>query len=192
LPLKKMINARHGVMGTNDQNFSLIIRPVEPKDARDINVLRRIPEVAENLLALPSESISQNEEFIAKLTHDDHLFCAEIDQKEKRRVIGLAGLHVHKLPRQRHSAVIGIMVHKDFHGKGIGRALMDKLVDLADNWLLLKRLELTVFPDNERAIDLYKKFGFVVEGTMKYASIRRGTYADFLLMARYNTRLQIP
>lgn len=79
----------------------------------------------------------------------------------------MAGLHVRKLPRQRHSAVLGIMVHSDFHGKGVGNRLMETLVDLADNWLLLKRIDLTVFPDNHGAIKRYEKFGFVVEGTMK-------------------------
>lgn len=84
------------------------------------------------------------------------------------------------------SAALGIMVHNDFHGKGVGKRLMETLTDLADNWLMLKRTDLTVFPDNHAAIKLYEKFGFIVEGTMKYAAIRRGKYADLLMMARYN------
>lgn len=186
--LAKMINVRRGVMEINEQKLSLVIRPVELRDAKDINILRRLPGIFENLLALPSETITQNEDFIAKqvASLDDHLFCAEIEQNDTTRVVGLAGLHVHKLPRQRHSAVLGIMVHGDFQGKGIGKKLMETLIDLADNWLMLKRIDLTVYPDNHAAIKLYEKFGFVVEGTMKYAAIRRGEYADILLMARYN------
>ena len=63
---------------------------------------------------------------------------------------------------------------------------MDTLIDLADNWLLLKRVDLTVYPDNLRATKLYEKFGFVREGIMKYAATQHGKYADVLLMARYN------
>jgi putative acetyltransferase len=185
----KAINVQQGVMGIKSQEYSLVIRPVELRDARDINALRRLPGVYENILALPSESIVQNEEFIAKnvSSSDDHLFCAEVEQQGIKRVIGMAGLHVHKLPRQRHCASLGIMVHSDFHGQGIGRKLMETVLDLADNWLMLKRLDLTVFPDNQAAIKLYEKYGFVIEGTMKFAAMRNGKYEDFLLMARYRS-----
>ena len=164
---------------------SLIIRPVEPRDARDINMMRRMPKVAENLLALPSEPIVNNEKFIANLSDNDHIFCAETIINDVPAVIGLAGLHVRKLARERHTALLGIMVHTDFHKNGVGSRLMETIIDLADNWLLLKRVGLTVFPDNSPAIRLYEKFGFVVEGTMKYAATRRGKLADVLLMARY-------
>jgi len=165
--------------------LSLIIRPLEHADARDINTMRRIPQIAENLIALPSESLIQNEKFIADLTDDDHVFCAQTIFDKQPRVIGLAGLHVRKLARERHTAVLGIMIHPEFHGQGVGTKLMQTIIDLADNWLLLKRIDLTVFPDNFSAIKLYEKFNFVVEGTMKYASTRRGKLADHLLMARY-------
>jgi putative acetyltransferase len=61
---------------------------------------------------------------------------------------------------------------------------MTAILDLADGWLMLKRVELCVFTDNERAIALYRSMGFVVEGTKKYAAARGGTYADEYLMAR--------
>lgn len=57
-------------------------------------------------------------------------------------------------------------------------------VDLADNWLNLKRLQLTVYTDNEAAIRLYKKFGFAVEGTAKAYAFRDGAYVDSYFMAR--------
>lgn len=46
------------------------------------------------------------------------------------------------------------------------------------------RLELTVFTDNERAIALYRKFGFEAEGTHRAYALRDGRYADVLAMAR--------
>lgn len=52
------------------------------------------------------------------------------------------------------------MVRRDFQNQGIGRAMLEKVLDLADNWLMLVRLELTVFADNERAVHLYESLGF--------------------------------
>jgi putative acetyltransferase len=56
-------------------------------------------------------------------------------------------------------------VHDDFNGRGIGSALLAELIEAADEWLAIKRLELTVFTDNAPAIRLYEKFGFEMEGT---------------------------
>ena len=61
---------------------------------------------------------------------------------------------------------------------------MQAALDLADNWLRLRRVELRVYADNARAIALYGKFGFEVEGTHRAYSIRNGVYVDSLSMAR--------
>ena len=96
----------------------------------------------------------------------------------------MAGLTVAANPRRRHCADIGMMVHKDYQGKGIGKKLMETLIDLADNWLMLVRLELGVYTDNERAIELYKKFAFEPEGIKCKDAVRNGQYIDVLMMAR--------
>jgi L-phenylalanine/L-methionine N-acetyltransferase len=75
-------------------------------------------------------------------------------------------------------------VHDDFHRRGIGAALLAALIDTADNWLNLTRLELTVFVDNEPAIRLYKKFGFAIEGTRRADAFREGRFVDSFQMAR--------
>jgi L-phenylalanine/L-methionine N-acetyltransferase len=68
--------------------------------------------------------------------------------------------------------------------KGIGTALMQAAVDLADKWLNLTRVELEVYTDNAPAIQLYKKFGFTCEGTLAQFAFRNGQYVDSYLMAR--------
>ena len=75
-------------------------------------------------------------------------------------------------------------VHDDFQGRGVGTALMKAALDLADNWLNLKRVELTVFTDNARAVYLYEKLGFAVEGTHRAHAFRNGEYVDSYSMAR--------
>ena len=68
---------------------------------------------------------------------------------------------------------------------GVGTALMQAAVDMADHWLDLLRLELGVFVDNEPAVRLYQRFGFVIEGTLTRYAFRAGTYADVYAMARF-------
>ena len=69
----------------------------------------------------------------------------------------MAGLIVPAMAHRRHTA-----------GVGIGRALIESLLDITDNGLMLKRVELSVFTDNERAVRLYESLGFVIEETKKY------------------------
>ena len=103
-------------------------------------------------------------------------------------VVGQLGLHTFpNAPRRRHAAQIGMAVRDDWQGKGVGTALMQAAVDLAENWLNLTRLELEVYTDNEPAIRLYQKFGFVIEGTLVRFAFRDGQYVDAYTMARVQT-----
>jgi putative acetyltransferase len=86
--------------------------------------------------------------------------------------------------RRSHVGSIGMAVHDAYAGRGAGIAMMAAIVDLADNWLQLKRLELGVYADNARAIALYERFGFEREGLQRAYSWRNGSYADSLSMAR--------
>ncbi len=66
----------------------------------------------------------------------------------------------------------------------MGTALLRQLLDLADHWLMLMRVELEVFADNEGAIRLYQRLGFVREGVRRMSTVRNGTYVDEVMMAR--------
>jgi putative acetyltransferase len=77
-----------------------------------------------------------------------------------------------------------MMVRDDWHGKGVGTAMMRAVIDLADKWLNLARIELTVFTDNQSAIALYRKFGFEIEGTHRKYAFRDGEFVDAYAMAR--------
>lgn len=164
------------------------IRPVHTGDGKGINALRRMPGVFENILGIPSERIKRNEDFVNQVDPNNHMFVAVMTQAVgEELIIGCASLNVFANPRLRHSASVGIMVHLDHQGMGVGTKLMEALLDVADHWLMLIRVELTVFKDNAKAIKLYEKLGFVVEGQKKKAAIRNGIYEDELLMARIRT-----
>ena len=163
------------------------IRPIEIGDGKGINELRRMPGVFENILGIPSERVKRNEDYIANLDPNQHQFVAVVKLPDSQEVIiGTAGLSVYANHRMRHSGSIGIMIHKDYQNSGVGSALLSKLIDVADNWLMLVRVELTVFVDNEKATHLYEKFGFEKEGLKRLAAIRNGKYENEYIMARIN------
>lgn len=84
----------------------------------------------------------------------------------------------------RHKGLLFRMyVSADSAGKGIGRALIQAVVDRARSLLNLEQINLTVVASNERAIRLYESFGFVAfsreERSIKY----NDQYFDELTMA---------
>lgn len=167
--------------------MDFFIRPIDIGDGRGINELRRMPGVFENILGIPSERVKRSEDFIMNMDSNQHQFVAITKtQSGQDSIIGTAGLVINANNRTRHSGSIGIMIHKDYQNMGVGTALMEALIDIADNWLMLIRVELSVFEDNERAIHLYEKLGFEKEGLKRLAAIRNGKYVNEYLMSRIN------
>ena len=83
-----------------------------------------------------------------------------------------------------HSGVLGMGVHPDHRGQGLGRALLDRAVRGAAE-AGLRRIELEVFASNVPAISLYLRSGFVVEGCKRRARYLDDKYDDVILMAKW-------
>lgn len=156
--------------------MELVIRPVRPEDAPLVHEMRLQPEVMRFTTAMPSERASG---WVGQLGPHDHVMVAELEG----RVVGLAGLHLRD-GKRRHVGFVAMMVHDQFAGRGIGTRLLTALLELADGWLNLTRVELDTMADNERGLRLYRKLGFVEEGRQRKAYFRDGAYVDAVLMAR--------
>ena len=155
------------------------IRPIRSEDADAVHALRLLPSVIDGTMAIPSARIEETHRRLASLGPDDHTFVAVVDGQ----IVGMAGLHVAP-GKRRHTGSLGMMVHDQFQGRGIGRELLEALLHVADNFLGLVRVELEVYPDNERAIRLYESCGFEHEGRKRKAIWRHGEHQDALMMAR--------
>ena len=158
---------------------AITIRAREPSDWQEFADLLALPKVRWGTLRLPFTSREQWRKAMESPVEGRTDIVAVLDG----RIVGHAGLLQGK-GRRSHAGELFMSVHDEHCGRGIGTALLTALVDAADNWLNLKRLELTVYVDNEPAIRLYKKFGFEVEGTRRADAFRDGKFVDSLMMAR--------
>ena len=104
------------------------------------------------------------------------------------QVIGNIGFEQYARVRQRHVGGLGMGVAHAWQGKGVGSLLLAAALDVADNWMNLHRVELTVYHDNEAAQALYRKFGFETEGRLRDYAVRDGVFVDAITMARLKTR----
>lgn len=160
--------------------MDITVRKAEPTDAEAIWKCYTAPMVVRNTLQMPYRSLESVRELLTKSGEGDHILVAVIDGE----VVGVIGLHTSSRPRVNHKGEIGMMVRDDWQGKGVGTAMMRAVIDLADKWLNLTRIELTVFTDNEPAIALYRKFGFEIEGAHRKYAFRDGEFVDAYTMAR--------
>ena len=158
----------------------IIIRRSEPADIPRIKQIYESESVLAQLMQLPHPSEQLWESRLAKLPDTSHSLIACVGNQ----VVGHIVLHGDTLARRRHVGKLGLAVHEDHQSKGIGRAMLDAVINLADNWLNLARIELTVYTDNTPAIKLYQAAGFVTEGTAAAYGFKNGRLASVHFMAR--------
>jgi len=156
------------------------IRAMAEADIPAVVGLRNLPGVRRGTLALPFESVERAGKFFAGLPAGGSQLVACAGGL----VVGMAGLRRNQAVRRAHAGSLGIMVHDDFTGKGAGSALFGAVLDIADNWLGLRRLELGVYTDNAPAVALYRKFGFEIEGMERADAFRDGAFVDAYIMSR--------
>ena len=163
---------------------AVVIRDAKPQDAVASIALRKaIFGETDFLLYAPDEYVTTPEELsaqferIATSGHSRSLL-AEIDGTP----VGLLGVIGSSIPRLRHAAQLYIGVLQSHWRCGLGSALLTEALAWAPR-AGISRLELFVMKDNARAIALYERLGFRVEGARRRAYIINGRPVDDLLMA---------
>ncbi len=84
-----------------------------------------------------------------------------------------------------HVATLGMGVLSEYRGKGIGKQLLEIAIHHAHTKNDIEKVELEVFSSNTSAVELYKKYGFVIEGKRVNARKLDGQYDDILLMGKF-------
>ena len=159
---------------------SVTVRHTEPNDFEALHKIFMCSGVIRGTMQLPYPSVESWRKKLEKPPPDFYSLVACVAGE----VVGNLGLSANSRPRRRHVGSLGMAVHDDWQGQGVGSALMAAAVELAERWLNLTRLELTVYADNVPAVKLYEKFGFVREGTHRHYAFRDGVFVDAYAMAR--------
>lgn len=167
--------------------MGITVRSIKASDADEVYKMRIEKGVYDTTLTIPFSKYEISVEGTKSLAFDKDSVCiVAVDEKEdgSENIVGICTLTVAQNFRIRHRGEVGILVSSKYHGHGIGSILFKKILDIADNWLMLDRLELTFMDGNDHAEALYKKYGFVVEGRKKKAVIRNGELKDEIIMGR--------
>jgi putative acetyltransferase len=112
----------------------------------------------------------------------------EIVATNENAVTGFAGIFLGQENRK-HVGWVTLFVHDRSQSRGIGALLLRTVVAAADRVFSLRRIELTVICENHRAIDLYRRFGFEIEGRHDCFAMRGGEYIDVYTMSRVAKRI---
>jgi ribosomal protein S18 acetylase RimI-like enzyme len=102
----------------------------------------------------------------------------------ERRVVGALFIERMAHPVNRHVATLGMAVHAEWRGKGLGTALMEAALRWARS-SGVEKVSLEVYPTNEAAVALYRRFGFEEEGRLVRHSRKSYGYEDELIMSRF-------
>jgi RimJ/RimL family protein N-acetyltransferase len=117
----------------------------------------------------------------AALASDNDLFLvAEADGD----IVGALTFGGGPRPRTRHVGEFGVSVERAHWGAGVGRALVEGLLAWAAAGGVVRKVNLRVRVDNDRAIALYERLGFAVEGRLTRELCVDGAFHDCLLMGR--------
>ncbi|MCW8328519.1 GNAT family N-acetyltransferase [Photobacterium sp. SDRW27] len=160
--------------------MEVIVRHVEDKDIEAIKNLYAGKNAYSGTLQLPFPSLRMWEKRLSDLPDNVYSLLAE----KGGEVVGQVGMEVLTRPRRKHVAQFGMAVNDNYLGLGVGSKLLSTIIDLAENWLNVSRIELTVYTDNAPAIALYEKHGFVIEGEARDYAFRNGEHVNVYHMAR--------
>ena len=162
--------------------MNITIRKIEVEDAKGFwSALASVAKEKKHILTVEPPPLEETREFIQSNIENNYAqYVAVCDGQ----IVGWADIIPIDHLTMTHVGSLGMGIIAEYRGQGIGDKLLTGIIQHA--WESgLKRLELEVFADNQAAINLYKKHGYVQEGVKRYARVIDGQYQDIVVMAQY-------
>lgn len=106
------------------------------------------------------------------------MILAEIDSK----IIGIGTISSNQKKKGKHVGILGIVIKEEFCDAGLGRLIMEYLIDWCKGNKITTKISLVTAEDNPRALALYKKCGFEVEGILRNETYIDGEYFNLVSM----------
>ncbi|MEK4486285.1 GNAT family N-acetyltransferase [Psychrobacillus sp. FSL H8-0484] len=165
-----------------------IVRSAINKDAKDLSEIRlQIDGETENLDREKGEGYLDTPGFEKLIKTDTenkkNLFLVAVMND---KIVGFSRCEGNLLKRYAHKVEFGVCVLKDYWGFGIGTTLLKESITWADS-NSINKITLNVLETNDKAIELYKKFGFKTEGILENDKILSdGQYYNTVVMGRFN------
>jgi len=159
---------------------NVIIRPVRMEDAESLMRNANLVRAEEVYIMLDRElgDLQAERRWLAEFDAERNaMFVADAAGE----VVGSADCHGGTYAKTRHVGGIGIAIRDGWRGVGLGRILMERILE----WMRargFKKAELAVFGTNGRARHLYESLGFENEGMSRRHLLIRGAYDDEILM----------
>lgn len=164
--------------------MTIELRDATAADAANLLAVRHRMFGETDFMLYASEEYTATTEMVAdsisrfQSARDSRLILALDDDL----LIGYLSVTGTEVPRRRHTANVVLGVLRSHWGRGVGAQLLGEAIAWART-TGIARLELGVMTDNERAVRLYEKVGFRVEGTRKRAYVIKGRSVDEHVMA---------
>lgn len=174
-------------MHTSDEPATdLRVRAATEADAEQLHEILNSPHILDGTMRILHTTVDDSWERL-RPTENQRVLVA-VDRSD--RVVGLLVLVTHLgAPRHHHVAHIDLIAtHPDHQGRGAASLLIRTVIEMAEQWMAIERLELVVFTPNTGAIRLYERLGFEIEGTMANYVFGGGRYVDAHIMARLTSR----
>ena len=129
------------------------------------------------------KSVEEYEAFIATTQQEQNSIILLATLQDE--IIGIASITSSQKDRTKHVGTLGIVISERLTGQGLGRALMEQLIEWAASNGVTNKVSLVTREDNVLAIELYEKLGFEREGLIKKDSFIHGVYFNTLVMGLF-------
>lgn len=162
----------------------VIIKEATKEDAQHMIEFYNVVGGETNFLSFGKDEFNHKVEeykvFIesTRLEQNSVILLAIIDEK----IISIASISSSQKNRIKHVGTLGIVISEQFTGQGLGRKMMEQLIQWATSNGVTSKVSLVTREDNILAIELYEKLGFEKEGLILKDTLIDGVYYNTLVM----------